>query len=357
MTKQYILISVIAIFMLESCEEAPGIKAVNSTSVLNGWEITKSTHDIDMNSRDLFFINSETGFVVGFNGDIYKTIDSGVSWQKQNSGTTLHLYSVYFLNQNVGFASGQAMSGCLGDDCDKGSVFLKTTDGGETWTKTFFKDYVRIKSLHFFNESRGLALIYTPDIPNSRDLHIAKTDNGGDTWEFIDLAIKPSYNKFFCVDDVVFIAGENQKIFKSTNFGDNWETINTPIPAWNDVRNIYFYNESIGFVDGVTNLHKTIDGGLSWETIDFPFSSFDVVHFFNETEGFNIEKVSQYEGGEIPTFKGSQSFQTSNGGETWIQSDLNKSLSLGLTYFPQRDLGYGVNFPAFYVIKKEMTIK
>ena len=60
--------------------------------------------------------------------------------------------SVYFLNQDVGFASGQAMSGCLDEDCDKGSVFLKTINGGETWTKKLFEEYVRIKSLHFFNE-------------------------------------------------------------------------------------------------------------------------------------------------------------------------------------------------------------
>lgn len=353
MTKQSFLILIIVFFVFESCEKDSGTHDVKSTTILNGWEISKTTYDFNINPCDLFFINSKIGFVVGFNGDIYKTINSGESWQQKNSGTTLHLCSVCFINQNVGFVSGQAMSGCLDEDCDKGCVFLKTTNGGETWTKRLFKDFISIKSLHFFNESSGLAIIDTPDMPNSRDFYIAKTENGGDSWEFIDLAIKLNYDKFFVVDNVVFIAGENQKIFKSTDWGDNWETINTPVPAWNDVRNMYFYNESFGFIDGVANLYKTIDGGLNWETVDFPFSSFDIIHFNNGTEGFIIETVSAYEIGDFPTFKGSQSYQTSNGGKTWNKSDLNDSINLGLTCFPEKDLGYGINFSEFYTIKKE----
>lgn len=353
MTKHNILILIIALFIFESCEKDPDINRAKNTTFINGWEITKTNYNFDINPRDLFFINSEIGFVVGYNGDIYKTINSGVDWQKQNSGTTLHLYSVYFINSSIGFISGQAMSGCLDNDCDKGAVFLKTTNGGETWTKKLFEDYVSIKSLHFFNETNGLALIYTPDVPNSRDYYIAKTENGGDSWEFIDLAIRPTYDKFYCVDNVVFIAGENQKIYKSSDYGENWETITTPISASNHVRNLYFYNETVGFMDGVTEIYKTTDGGLNWKIVNFPFSSFGVLHFNSETEGFNIEAVSAYEGGEFPTFKGSQSYQTTNGGDSWTKSELNDSIYLGLTCFPENDLGYGINNSEFYTIKKK----
>ena len=96
-----------------------------------------------------------------------------------------------------------------------------------------------------------------------------------------------------------------------------------------------------------------MDGGLNWEPVDFPFSTFDVFHFYNENEGFNIESMWAYEGGDWPTFKGSQVYQTSNGGAIWDKSGLVNTLSLGLTYFPQRDLGFGINSSEFYTIMRK----
>jgi photosystem II stability/assembly factor-like uncharacterized protein len=236
------------------CDKEPNNPEDQQINGLEGWDISKSNYDFDINPRDIYFVNPNIGFVVGYNGDIYKTIDSGKTWEKKNSGTTLHLFSVFFLDENVGFASSQASSGCLDADCDKGCVLLKTTDGGETWTKTFFPDYTRILSLKFFDALKGIAIIHTPDIPNSRDVYIAITSDGGINWNLLDLEIKPSYDKLFCVDNIIFVAGENQKIFKSSDYGYNWETINTPIEAYHDVRNLYFYNESIGYIDGITSV-------------------------------------------------------------------------------------------------------
>ncbi len=320
---------------------------------IDGWEITKSSYDFDINPRGIYFVNPNLGFVVGYNGDIYKTIDSGKTWKKKNSGTTLHLHSVYFLNEDVGFVSSVAMGGCLNADCDKGCVLLKTTDSGETWIKTFFPDYTRILSLKFFDSLNGISIIHKPDIPNSRDEYVAITSDGGFNWNLLDLAIKPSYDKFFCVDNIIFIAGENQKIFKSSDFGNSWKTINTPIEAYHDVRNIYFYNENIGYIDGITAVYKTTNGGQNWVKTNFPFNSFDTFHFYNENEGFNIATVSAYEGGEFSTFKGSICYKTTNGGESWSKSELLKSLYLGLIFFPQRNLGYGFNLSEFCTIKKK----
>jgi hypothetical protein len=100
----------------------------------------------------------------------------------------------------------------------------------------------------------------------------------------------------------------------------NWQTITTPIEAFHDVRNIYFYNENIGYIDGITVVYKTIDGGSNWNKTNFPFTNFDTFHYYNENEGFNIETVSVYEGGEFPTFKGSICFKTTDGGVNWSKS-------------------------------------
>ena len=367
MTKRCVLSFLIATSILISCENEPEkhetetsgnqdnreATITNLGDFLNGWEITKIKYDFesfDINCRDLFFINPEIGFVVGYNGVIYKTINSGKSWKKQNSGTTAHFFSVYFINESVGFASADAMDeGCLNEDCGKGCVFLKTIDGGETWTKNFFKDYIRIRSLYFFNESTGLALVNY----NSIYYYIAKTENGGDSWKIINPTIKTPHENFFYVDNIVYLAGERQEIYKSTDWGDNWETLTTPIPAWNNVRNLYFYNENIGFIDGVTYIYKTTDGGKNWTTVDLPFSTLGTFHLYSESEWFKFESVYVYEFGDFPTFKGSQSYHTYDGGKTWDNSGLIDSVYIGLAYFPQRDLGYAYNGSEFHVIKKK----
>jgi photosystem II stability/assembly factor-like uncharacterized protein len=354
MSKRLIAI-LLAVTVIIGCNKEPNKPEDDLTNSIDGWEITKSNYDFDINPRDIFFINPNIGFVVGYNGDIYKTIDSGQTWVKKNSGTTLHLFSVFFLNEDVGFVSSQASSGCLDADCDKGSVLLKTTDGGETWTKTFFPDYTRILSLKFFDALKGIAIIYIPEYPNSRDNeYVAITSDGGINWNLPDLAIIPYCDKLFSVDNSVFVAGENQKIFKSSDYGYNWQTISTPIEAYNSVGDIYFYNEQIGFIDGITSVYKTTNGGLNWIKTNFPFTNFGTIHFYDENEGFNIEPVMVYEeGGDFPIFKGSICYETRNGGESWSTSNLVKSLYLGFTFFPQRNLGYGFNLSEFYTIKKK----
>jgi photosystem II stability/assembly factor-like uncharacterized protein len=266
----------------------------------------------------------------------------------------LELHSMFFLDEQIGFVSGRSMGGCLDDDCDKGSPFLKTIDGGKTWEKTFFKDYVDVRCLHFFDNLNGLAIIFIPQIPNAKDRFIAKTSDGGASWNIIDLEIFYATEQFYCFDNIIYVSGANQEIFKSKDRGNTWETIHTPLPAWNYVRNIYFYNENIGYIDGLSNMYKTVNGGLNWKIVNFPFSTFETFHFYNETEGFNIIQVSEYEGtGIAPTYKGSITYQTYDGGLTWNNSELTYSYPVGWTYFVQRDLGYGIAPPEFFTIKRK----
>jgi hypothetical protein len=322
-----------------------------TTLSLFGWEFSKSIYNFSVNSRDLFFLNSETGFVAGYNGDIYKTTDSGETWTKKNTGTTLHLHSVFFLNENVGFASSQSMN-CLDADCNKGCLLLKTTDGGETWTKTFFPNYLSIHSLKFFDQLQGVAIIYTTGTNGMQKKNLAITSDGGINWTLDNLAIIAPYDKLFFVGNLIFVAGENQRIFKSSDQGHSWVAINTPVKTTFDIRELYFYSENTGYVDGITEIFKTTNGGLSWTKANFPFDGFGIMHFSNENEGFNIEHVSRYEGGDFPVFKGSIIHKTNDGGITWTSSELIPSLSMNLTNFPQRELGFAFFGSTLYRIKK-----
>jgi hypothetical protein len=68
--------------------------------------------------RAVYFPDANTGYAVGMNGIILKTIDAGTNWVLQASGTTNNLKSVFFTDANNGYVVG-----------DHGTI-LKTTNGG-----------------------------------------------------------------------------------------------------------------------------------------------------------------------------------------------------------------------------------
>src|ERR1051325_3893710 len=77
--------------------------------------------------RAPFFLNSDTGFVVGeailpANAPILKTTDGGLSWALKESGTTNNLRAVHFVDDSVGIACGFT------------GTILRTTNAGETWS-------------------------------------------------------------------------------------------------------------------------------------------------------------------------------------------------------------------------------
>ncbi|MBN4051301.1 hypothetical protein JYU16_00645 [bacterium AH-315-M05] len=73
--------------------------------------------------NSLYFNDIDTGYMVGSNGTIIKTINGGVSWGKQNINTTENLYSVFFIDKDIGFIVGSKGSPWDG-------VIFKTTNGG-----------------------------------------------------------------------------------------------------------------------------------------------------------------------------------------------------------------------------------
>jgi photosystem II stability/assembly factor-like uncharacterized protein len=71
--------------------------------------------------RDLIFVNPDTGFLVGDEGLLCKTIDGGVTWVTLETGTRTWLRSISFVDVDVGYVAGAQ------------GLLLATRDGGATW--------------------------------------------------------------------------------------------------------------------------------------------------------------------------------------------------------------------------------
>ena len=71
--------------------------------------------------RDLIFVNPDTGFLVGDECLLCKTIDGGVTWVTLETGTRTWLRSISFVDVDVGYVAGAQ------------GLLLATRDGGATW--------------------------------------------------------------------------------------------------------------------------------------------------------------------------------------------------------------------------------
>jgi len=113
-----------------------------------------------------YFFNGHSGFLVGSEGNIIKTNDTGRSWENISSGVTDDLWDITFINRQVGFVVGGF------------GRILKTTDGGATWRKTDSGTQENIYSIGFRNDSEGWAGTKTG---------LLHTTDTGETWQRVPM--------------------------------------------------------------------------------------------------------------------------------------------------------------------------
>jgi len=101
------------------------------------------TLDTPYIARDLEFLNAKTGFAIGSStqynvikgGYIIKTTDAGLNWIRQISNTNIYISDIYFLNENTGWVVGDS------------GLILKTTTGGVTFINTISTEIPSVYSL------------------------------------------------------------------------------------------------------------------------------------------------------------------------------------------------------------------
>jgi len=131
--------------------------------------------------NEITFPSENIGYAIGDYGQIIKTIDSGVSWNKLNSGTKKDLYSVSFPTEEIGNAVG------------KNGVILRTEDGGSYWFTQNSRTTENLNRVQFLDTENGFAVG-----DKGKILH---TEDGGNSWNIITKNLNKQidfqqYNKF-----------------------------------------------------------------------------------------------------------------------------------------------------------------
>lgn len=284
----------------------------------------------------LFFIDNNTGWVVGQRGKIAKSTNGGTSWIMQSSGVQSWLNSVYFIDANTGYIVGSK---------DSNRVVLKTTNGGSVWQILLRNNLARLYSVWATSSQSVYCVGDSGSVIYSSNGGISWTNQSSGTGATLRDVIFKNYSSF----SLGWIAGKNGTILTTSNGGTTWIS-----RSFNTV-NFFGIDFSpnapdSGYVCGRGRIYKTINGGINWtqQTIPVPDTvnikdifcissknvwavpwSGNLIYTLNGGVT-SVEPISS----EIPTqLSLSQNYPNPFNPDTKIRFEINKSDFVKLTVF------------------------
>lgn len=257
--------------------------------------------------KEIFFISADHGYIITSN-ELLETLDAGNFWQKKQNVSSANDMSFY---NNIGFIVGNF------------GYVLMTVNSGTTWTQI---------STGFNNSFNTVNIIDESNIILSSPNNIVKSNDGGTTWESLNI-LNVTVNKTFFTSSLTGHAVCNGgTILKTVDGGLNWYTTQSTNTIPSDFFTIYFINETTGFASQEhDDIYKTIDGGETWMELSGFSSAVYNFYFLDENSGFCV-------GEHGATFK------TTDGGITWnpilFQNGYYDNTSMYGIYFTDNNIGY-----------------
>ena len=267
---------------------------------------------------DLWFVDALTGWVVNGNGQVWHTSDGGDSWTLQTYTSAYNrcvsftdaqhgwIGLLYPLNgasilrtvdggltwqpvelpepKPEGMCGMQALN--ANTICAVGAYygtprFVRTDDGGQTWTVRDMSDYCgALVDTWWFDSQNGIAVGSTGPGPGRLPL-VLRTWDGGVTWSvrWTGTRTKELCWKISFVDSTVgFVSIENLNsagpcyFLKTSDSGLTWSE-RLFSPDYLNCQGIGFVNEYYGWIGGwEIGTSVTRDGGDTWSPINFGYN-------------------------------------------------------------------------------------
>ena len=282
------------------------------SSLLNaqGWKPKVSGTQNNLLSVSL--VDNNIGYISGSLGTILKTTDGGDIWTKQNSGIDQDLFEISFINADKGFAVGT------------GNNVLSTKDGGETWnvlniSGTDFSFYYR--NIWFLNDNVGFI---TGGQAGNQGV-ILKTLDAGNTWTKLEPNSGSAiYGIFFTSPTTGYYSNFQGEIKKTENGGETWNLLSSGVTT--TVYALHFTSNLEGYACGEKGvLLKTTDAGETWNLLNSNTTDvFTDMAFLDEYVGFAV-------GGNVAN-NTSTILKTSDGGESWTSETITSTRQYGCEF-------------------------
>jgi photosystem II stability/assembly factor-like uncharacterized protein len=221
-----------------SAIDGPTVKGLCAIDVLH----TKFINSGVLDSRTVI----HAGGRVGGPAFLLRSVDGGKTWKSQDvSAHTKMILDVKFFDENRGFIMGASDTNTENSN----ALIIATQDGGATWKKVYQSNrpFEITWKASFPTRDTGYVTIqnYNPDKTISQR-HVAKTTDGGATWNEIPL-----------VND-----------YAVRQFG------------------VGFVDEKIGWVGTTTGGYQTIDGGATWTIVAEMGRASNKVRIIRDGNGF-----------------------------------------------------------------------
>src|SRR5215813_1148379 len=234
------------------------------------------------------------------------------SWGKQQTGTLAWLHSVYFLNQNRGWAVGS-----------KGMMLI-TGDGGMTWARRTDVTGDVIRDIYFSDAQNGWLVVerneYELERKDEPRSYLMRTNDGGSIWKRIDIKgvdiNAVLVRTIFSSGAHGWAFGEEGAIYRTVDGAVSWTKLSSPTNRL--LLGGAFVDDQVGWLVGAgATIIQTSDGGDTWTRARFPQTSatpirFSATSFPNNRLGWAVGS----EGSVYRTINGGLSWQQQNSGVT-----------------------------------------
>jgi photosystem II stability/assembly factor-like uncharacterized protein len=201
------------------------------------------------------FVSGDVAFAIdNCGGSLYRSENAGADWElvQNDPLDTSGVVEFYFLNSQVGWVTGWDGS------------FARTTNGGTSWESLDIPSHSGLQALYFADENHG----WVGGLNNA----MLWTRDGGETWSKVETP--RNVCRVVSIDGnmpVLWALDECNGIFVSTDSGENWEFNDLPPDLFS--RNVTMWNADTAWIGGQNNIfsgpsiHVTHNGGRDWTEV------------------------------------------------------------------------------------------
>lgn len=215
-------------------------------------------------------------------------------------------------------------------------IYPGATLGESTWIRLDSLTSLSLSDISFCDENTGMISGFGGTVYFTKD--------GGENWRTVNTNANMTFLSIFSLDKNTYFTARNG-LYKSTDGGYSWKRTN--LLSEISVFDIWFKDESVGFLTSGAGTYVTTDAGESWTKLldeivkDMQFTS-DQVGYFS----CGSTAVYKSAGNNLPSY--GDIYRTTDGGKTWKKMGLDVAEIVSMSFVSDRIGFFATNGNSLY---------